>query len=268
MGHTMERRYDACRYAAARTGFGIRTLRPGLATQHLWHVIRSIRPNVRYSQAPALTNTRKPEAASPDEDAAWHVELVFPWIGNKAHDAQAVPALVGKAAKNAAAASNPAPPGNRSSPDRVLVCNSVAQSIIESVRDMHPEFVFVYSHRRHKTRNYRPIETMNNTAWQGWRERCGLHGFRIHDLRHTVGMRLREAGVPESRADVLWHSHVGMTAHYSVAQVVEIREALEKTTDEKHANNVPLASIIREGRVPTKIPTEAKQPEAVLASGR
>ena len=158
--------------------------------------------------------------------------MVFPWIRNKAHDAQAVPALVGKAARNAAAASNPAPPGNRSSADRVLVCNSVAQSIIESVRDMHPEFVFVYSHPRHKTRNYRPI-------------------------------------VPEStRADVLWHSHVGMTAHYSVAQVVEIREALEKITDEKHANNVPLASIIREGRVPTKVPTEAKQPEAVLASGR
>ena len=99
MGHTVERRYDACRYAAARTGFGIRTLRPGLATQHLWHVMRSIRPNVRYSL----------------DHAAWHLELVFPWIGNKAHDAQAVPALVGKAAKNAAAASNPAPPGNRSS---------------------------------------------------------------------------------------------------------------------------------------------------------
>jgi hypothetical protein len=57
--------------------------------------------------------------------------------------------------------------------DRVLVCNSVAQSIIESVRGMHPQFVFVYSHPRHKAQNYRPIETMNNTAWQSWRKRCG-----------------------------------------------------------------------------------------------
>ena len=57
-----------------------------------------------------------------------------------------------------------------------------------------------------------------------------------------------------------------MTAHYSVAQVVEIREALEKITDEKHANNVSLASIIREAKVPAKVPTEAKRP--VLASGR
>jgi len=59
-----------------------------------------------------------------------------------------------------------------------------------------------------------------------------------------------------------------MTAHYSIAQVVEIREALEKITDEKHANNVSLASIIREAKVPTKVPTKAKRPEAVLASGR
>jgi hypothetical protein len=60
-----------------------------------------------------------------------------------------------------------------------------------------------------------------------------------------------------------------MTAHYSVAQVVEIRDALEKLTEEKHANNVSLASIIREGRkVPTKVPTEVKRPEASIASGR
>ncbi len=78
-------------------------------------------------------------------------------------------------------------------------------------------------------------------------------------------MRLREAGVAEStRSDILSHSHAGMAAHYSVAQVVEIREALEKITSERHAHNVSLASTIREA----KVPTEAKQPEAVLAPGR
>ena len=59
---------------------------------------------------------------------------------------------------------------------------------------------------------------------QKWRERCGLGGFRPHDMRHTVGMRLREAGVSEAtRADILWHTREGMTAHYSMAQVLEIR---------------------------------------------
>jgi integrase len=145
--------------------------------------------------------------------------------------------------------------------DRVLVCNTVAQSIIESVRGQHEEFVFVYSQIRKAGRKpkYRPVETMNNTAWQKWRARCGLQGFRVHDIRHTVGMRLREAGVREETiADVLWHVRKGMTAHYSVAQVVELRQALELITDERHAQNVPLSAIIRQSRVPGEVPGEKK----------
>jgi integrase len=102
--------------------------------------------------------------------------------------------------------------------DRVLVCNSVAQSIIDSCRGEHLEFVLTYT-RLKKDGSVawrRPIETMNNNGWQNWRARSGLRGYRVHDIRHTVGMRLREAGVSEgTRADILWHSHQGMTAHYS-----------------------------------------------------
>ena len=56
---------------------------------------------------------------------------------------------------------------------RVLVCSSVAQSVIESVRGEHPEFVFVYSERRKKAKPG-PIESMNNTAWQRARAQAGL----------------------------------------------------------------------------------------------
>jgi integrase len=102
--------------------------------------------------------------------------------------------------------------------DRVLVCNSVVQSIVHSCRGEHPEFVLTYT-RLKKDGSVawrRPIETMNNNGWQNWRARSGLRGYRVHDIRHTVGMRLREAGVSEgTRADILWHSHQGMTAHYS-----------------------------------------------------
>ena len=35
---------------------------------------------------------------------------------------------------------------------------------------------------------------MNNTAWQRARQEAGLAGLHVHDLRHTVGMQLREAG--------------------------------------------------------------------------
>ena len=69
----------------------------------------------------------------------------------------------------------------------------------------------------------------------------------MHDLRHTVGMRLREAGVAEeTRADILWHTRTGMPQHYAVAQIVEIYGALEKIKDESNAFNKSLASIARE----------------------
>jgi hypothetical protein len=45
---------------------------------------------------------------------------------------------------------------------------------------------------------------------------------------------LREAGIKEETiADILWHSRRGMTAHYSVAQIVEIRVALQLINDER-----------------------------------
>ena len=76
----------------------------------------------------------------------------------------------------------------------------------------------------------------------------------MHDLRHTVGMRLREAGVKEETiADILWHNRRGMTAHYSMAQIVEIRDALELITDERNRFNKSLASLIRE-KSPQKVP--------------
>ena len=47
---------------------------------------------------------------------------------------------------------------------RVLVCNTVAQSIIESVRGMHEEFVYVWTRGVKKVYVGGSMETMNNTA--------------------------------------------------------------------------------------------------------
>jgi len=150
---------------------------------------------------------------------------------------------------------------------RVLVCNSVAQSVVESVRGQHPEFVFVYRRERVKNTDqapkmpYRPIETMNNTAWQNARKAAGLGDLHVHDLRHTVGMRLREAGVAEGTiSDIFWHSTKTMTQHYSVAQIVELHQALEKVKDDAGRWNKSLAMLKREqvgdfaGGTPPKIP--------------
>ena len=125
---------------------------------------------------------------------------------------------------------------------RLVVCNSVAQSIIESVRSQHPKFVFVFS--GHGRKEAGPIESMNNTAWQRARGEAGLGDLHVHDLRHTVGMRLREAGVPDStRADILWHSTPSMTHHYSMAQIVEIYEALERIKADTGRWNKSLATL-------------------------
>jgi integrase len=138
--------------------------------------------------------------------------------------------------------------------NRILVCNQVAQSVVESVRGQHPEYVFAYRGGR--------IVTMNNTAWQRARREIGIPDLHIHDLRHTVGMRLREAEVREETiADILWHVRPGMTAHYSVAQVGELVEALNRIIDERSRTNRSLAMIAREAREsksPPKLPAQMK----------
>lgn len=154
---------------------------------------------------------------------------------------------------------------------RVVVCNSVAQSVVESVRGMHPERVFVW--RRERVKNldqapkmpYRGIETMNNTAWQRARHQAGLEDLHVHDLRHTVGMRLREAGVPEGTVgDILWHSTKSITQHYSVAQIVELHGALEKIKDDSGRWNKSLATLRHEQEAaraeatPPKVPQQSK----------
>lgn len=137
---------------------------------------------------------------------------------------------------------------------RVLVCNTVAQSVVEGQRGKHPEYVFPYHGNR--------IETMNNTAWQRARREASMADLHIHDLRHTVGMRLRESEVREETiADILWHIRPGMTAHYSVAQVSELVDALNRITDERCRTNRSLAMLARErrgGESPQFLPMKRK----------
>jgi integrase len=90
------------------------------------------------------------------------------------------------------------------------------------------------------------------------------HGA-THDLRHTVGMRLREGGVVETTiSDILWHKKKTTTQHYSVAQVVELHAALEKIKDDNGQWNKSLATLKREqiearsAANPPKVPQQEK----------
>jgi len=154
---------------------------------------------------------------------------------------------------------------------RLVVCNSVAQSVIEACRGRHKEFVFVW--RRERVKNldtapamaYRPIAAMNNTGWQNAREAAGLGDLHVHDLRHTVGMRLREAGVPENTiGDILWHSKKTITGHYTMAQIVELHGALEKIKADSGVWNKSLHTLRLEHQArlaeatPPKVPRQRK----------
>lgn len=54
----------------------------------------------------------------------------------------------------------------------------------------------------------------------------GLAQVRVHDLRHTFGQRLRDAGVrEEDRALLLGHAIEGMPQHYGTATVARLVDA-------------------------------------------
>jgi integrase len=98
--------------------------------------------------------------------------------------------------------------------------------------------VFVW--RRERVKNiedepvmpYRPVHTMNNTAFQNARRAAKLERARVHDLRHTFGQRLREAGVTEEdRALLLGHALTGMPQHYATATIARLVEAANKVRE-------------------------------------
>lgn len=71
---------------------------------------------------------------------------------------------------------------------------------------------------------------MKNTAFQNARRKAGLDRLRVHDLRHTLGQRLRDAGVSEEdRALLLEHAMTGLPQYYATATIARLFEAANKT---------------------------------------
>lgn len=129
--------------------------------------------------------------------------------------------------------------------DRVLILNRVSQSVIDAQRGKDKSVVFPF-HRG----GAHAVETQNNTAWQRARKVAALDDpylgdLHVHDLRHTVGDRLRAAGVSEEdRADILWHSGGSMTTHYSLARVGNLISALDLIVREPVGSEVPLSELV------------------------
>lgn len=91
---------------------------------------------------------------------------------------------------------------------------------------------------------------MHNSAWKRSWEKAGLPveaDIRkgVRNLRHTLGRRLRSAGVPpETRKALLGHANGDITTHYSAAELNELKEAVEKIVDQRVAQT-PTLTLVR-----------------------
>lgn len=66
----------------------------------------------------------------------------------------------------------------------------------------------------------------------------------MHDIRHTTGRRLRAAGVSrETRGDILGHDSGDVTTHYSIAEIDELIQAVEKIASESTSATPTLTSL-------------------------
>lgn len=116
--------------------------------------------------------------------------------------------------------------------ERIVPLNAVARSIVDRYRGQS-DFVFHLKGNR--------LERMNNRAWRKAREAANLAEVRVHDLRHTFGMRLRAAGVSfEDRQDLLGHHAGHITTHYSKAEIARLIECVELLCDDKQQPELTL----------------------------
>lgn len=122
--------------------------------------------------------------------------------------------------------------------ERIVPLNSVARSIVNRYRQYRGQSEFVFH------LNGKRLGRMNNKAWRKARESANLADVRVHDLRHTFGMRLRSAGVSlEDRADLLGHHAGRITTHYSKVEIIRLIECVELLCDGKHRPELTLVKV-------------------------
>lgn len=122
--------------------------------------------------------------------------------------------------------------------ERILLCNDVATAVVNRLRGKHAQNVFTYTPKG-VCAEPRPIAYLNNNGWRMGCERAGLVGLHIHDLRHTFGYRLRQAGVDkQTRGELLGHAASDMTEHYSMADLGHLFQQVNLITVPIHADAV------------------------------
>jgi len=87
----------------------------------------------------------------------------------------------------------------------------------------------------------------NNTLWRATLRRAGIKNFRWHDLRHTFGSRLAQAGEPLlAIRDLMGHKQIQVTLRYAHLAPSNLRTAVlaldEVPRPQKSAGATPSAT--------------------------
>lgn len=148
--------------------------------------------------------------------------------------------------------------GVKNGDDRLVILNSVAKSIIDKQRSLHPVYVFPYGL---SGKEPSCLHRMNDSAWKKARIRAadawekkhnkkaseGFRSIRIHDLKHTFGRRLRAADIPlEDRQILLGHKNGSITSHYSATQLDKLIASANSIIGQ--GDKAPILTILRRNK--------------------
>lgn len=121
----------------------------------------------------------------------------------------------------------------------IVPLNTVARGIVQRRR----EAALTDDGERVITFRGVSVDRIVNSAWRRARKAIGIPDLHFHDLRHTFGYRLRDAGVDwETRRDLMRHATGDVTSHYSAADLEHLFECAERVTKPKGSR--PLLKII------------------------
>ena len=127
--------------------------------------------------------------------------------------------------------------------DRIVVCNKIAERVIDSMRGQHPTHVFHYKGD--------PLPKMLTSAWKRAWTNAGLptSGDYLkgpHNLKHTFGRRLRAAGISkDTRQVLLGHRSGDITDHYSVPELHDLYAAANRVAGSKTRKSPALHMVKR-----------------------
>ena len=112
---------------------------------------------------------------------------------------------------------------NKGNKHIILPINNKLYKILdETPKEKRTGYVFINPNTGDR---YRNIERM----WKKWCEKAKVENFRFHDLRHTVGTRLAEKGVPVAVIkEVLAHSDIQTTMRYIHITQNHLKDAVAK----------------------------------------